>query len=137
MALEPYAFVRISIALLIDSWSLHHILRARAAEAAQPLLAGEAAMAPSTSAATPKRGDIVVSRAHDGLHGYELSIFGGAPQVACATREDAVANADRFARTHDVDVWQTQDGRTFTRIFEARRATPSRQDCEMPPCRLK
>ena len=94
-------------------------------------------MVRSTSAATPKRGDIVVGRAHDGLQRYELSIFGEPPQVACATLEDAVANADRFARTHDVDAWQTEDGRTFTRIFDARRTTPSGQDCEMPTCRIK
>ena len=88
-----------------------------------PVLAGEAAMVPSTSSDTPKRGDIVVSRAHEGSHRYELRMFGEAPQVACATREEAAAQADRFARTHHVDVWQTEDGRTFTRIFEARLAS--------------
>lgn len=79
-------------------------------------------MVPSASAPTPKPGDIVVSRANDGSHRYALSTFGEAPQVACATREEAAAQADRFARTHHVDVWQTEDSRTFTRIFEARPA---------------
>jgi len=40
----------------------------------------------------------------------------------CATREEAAAQAYRFARMHHVDVWQTEDSRTFTRIFEARLA---------------
>ena len=80
-------------------------------------------MAPSPGAGTPKPGDIVLSRAHDGSHRYELKALDEAPQLACATREDAAAQADRFARTHHVDVWQTDDGRTFTRIFEARLAS--------------
>jgi hypothetical protein len=77
----------------------------------------------SASAPIPKSGDIVVSRANDGSHRYALSRFGEAPQMMCATREEAAAQADRFARTHHVNVWQTQDGRTFTRIFEARLAS--------------
>jgi hypothetical protein len=63
-----------------------------------------------------------VSRASDGSHRYELSTFGEAPQVLCRSREEAAAQADRFARTRHVDVWRTEDGRTFTRIFEARLA---------------
>ena len=80
-------------------------------------------MVSSTSAAVPKRGDIVVSRTNDGSRLYTLSTFGEAAQVACATREEAAAQADRFARTHRVDVWQTEDGRTFKRILEARLAS--------------
>jgi hypothetical protein len=78
----------------------------------------------SSPAATPKPGDIVVSRANDGSHRYVLSTFGEAPQVLCTTREEAASQADRFARMHRVDVWQTEDGRAFTRIFEARLGIP-------------
>ena len=85
-----------------------------------PVLAREAVM--STSPATPERGDIVVGRVNDGSRLYALSTFGEAPQVVCATRGEAAAQADRFARTHHVDVWLTDDGRTFTRVFEARLA---------------
>jgi hypothetical protein len=80
-------------------------------------------MVPSASAPTPKRGDIVVSRANDRSRRYALSTFGKPPQMMCATREEAATQADRFARTHHVDVWQTEDGRRFTRIFEARLAS--------------
>jgi hypothetical protein len=90
------------------------------------MLAGQAAMTLSASAATPKRGDIIVSRANDGSGLHTLSTFGEAPQIACATREEAAAQADRFARTHYVEVWQTEDGLTFTRIFEARRHAASK-----------
>jgi hypothetical protein len=77
----------------------------------------------SPPATTLKPGDIVVSRTNDGSPRYTLSTFGDAPQVLCATREEAAAQADRFARTHHVDVWQTEDGAAFTRIFEARLAS--------------
>jgi hypothetical protein len=80
-------------------------------------------MVPSASAPTPKRGDIVVSRANDGSRRYALNRFGESPQVICATREEAAVQADRFARTQHVDVWQTEDGRTFARVFEARLAS--------------
>jgi hypothetical protein len=80
-------------------------------------------MVPSASAAIPKLGDILVSCANDRSRQYTLGRFGEAPQVMCATRAEAAAHADRFARMHRVDVWQTEDGRTFTRIFEARPAS--------------
>ena len=77
-------------------------------------------MLPSASAATPKRGDVVVKRASDGSPRFILTTLGAVPQVACATQQEAVAQADRFARMHHVDVWHTDDGRTLTRILEAR-----------------
>jgi hypothetical protein len=87
------------------------------------LLAGDAGIVISASAPTPKRGDVVVSRANDGSTRYALNRFGESPQVMCATREEAAVQAERFARTQHLDVWQTEDGRTFTRIFEARLAS--------------
>jgi len=77
--------------------------------------------------ATPKPGDIVVSRTNDGSHRYLVGRSGEPPQIMCVTREEATAQADRFARTHHVAVWQTEDSRTFTRIFETRPAS-SRED---------
>jgi hypothetical protein len=79
-------------------------------------------MVPSLPATIAQPGDVVVSRATDDSHRYVLSTFGQAPQVLCTTREEAAGQANRFARTRHVDVWQTEDGRTFTRIFEARLA---------------
>ena len=87
------------------------------------MLAAETAMVPSSPAATPKPGDVIVRRVSDGSRRYTVSTSGGAPQVMCATREEASAQADRFARTHHVDVWHTEDDHTFTRIFEARLAS--------------
>jgi hypothetical protein len=54
---------------------------------------------------------------------YSLSTSGGAAQIACITLQEAIAGADRFARSQHVDVWQTDDGRVFTRIIEWRQAS--------------
>lgn len=86
---------------------------------APPALAAEAAMVSSASAPTPRLGDVVVSCANKS-HRYALTTFGEAPQLICTTREEATAEADRFARAHHVDVWETADGRAFTKLFEAR-----------------
>jgi hypothetical protein len=77
-------------------------------------------MVPLPPAAIPKRGDMVVTPTNDGSHRYALGTFGEAPQLVCPTQQEAMAQADRFARTHHLDVWQTDDGRTFTRISKAR-----------------
>jgi hypothetical protein len=87
------------------------------------MLSAEAVMVRSSPATIPHPGDVVVSRASDGSHRYVLSTFSEVPQVACATRDEAVAQAERFARTHRVNVWPTEDDRTFTRIIEARLAS--------------
>lgn len=80
-------------------------------------------MVHSPPGATPTPGDIVLSRANDGSIRYLLSKFGGAPQIMCAAYEDAVAEAYRFARAQNLDVWQTDDNRTFRRILECRMAS--------------
>ncbi len=80
-------------------------------------------MVPSAPAANPRPGDVVVRRANDGSRLYTLSTYGGVPQLTWTTREEAAAQAARLARTHHVDAWQTEDGRTYTRIVEAGLAT--------------
>lgn len=72
---------------------------------------------------TPKAADVILKRTNDASRRCTLSTSGEAPQIVCATADEAIAQADRFARTHHVDVWQTDDGRTFTRILEARLAS--------------
>ena len=69
---------------------------------------------------TPKSGDVILGRTHDASRRYTLSTSGEAPQIACPTFEEAIARADRFARSQHVDVWKTDDDRTFTRIIECR-----------------
>ena len=71
----------------------------------------------------PKAGDVILRRSDRASRRHTLSTSGKAPQIACATYDEAVNRADRFARTHHVDVWQTDDGRTFTRILDARLAS--------------
>ena len=78
-------------------------------------------MISSAPAPTPRLGDIVVSCATSSDK-YALTTFGKAPQLICTTREEATAEADRFARAYHVDVWETEDGRAFTKICDARLA---------------
>lgn len=68
----------------------------------------------------PAVGDIILSRTNDDSRRYTLTSSGEAPQIACTTYEEAIARAERFARSHGVDVWQTDDGHAFTRIVECR-----------------
>jgi hypothetical protein len=68
----------------------------------------------------PASDDVVLSRATDGSLRYMLSSSGGTPQIICATYEDAIARADRFARAQHLDVWRTDNNRTFRRILECR-----------------
>jgi hypothetical protein len=72
----------------------------------------------------PKPGDVILRRARDGSHRYTLSTSGSAPQVLCHADDEAIRNAERFAQSHHVDVWQTADDRSFTRIFACRSAIP-------------
>ena len=71
----------------------------------------------------PKAGDVILRRSDRASRRCTLSTSGEAPQIMCATYDEAIAQADRFARTDHVDVWQTEDGRTFTRILDARLAS--------------
>jgi hypothetical protein len=68
----------------------------------------------------PKVGDVVLTRTNDAAHSYTISMTGEAPQIACTTFEEAIARADAFAHLHHLDVWYTDDGRTFTRVVEGR-----------------
>jgi hypothetical protein len=68
----------------------------------------------------PAVGDIILSRTNDASRRYTLSSSGEAPQITCSTYEEAIARAERFARSHTVDVWQTDDGHAFTRLVECR-----------------
>lgn len=65
-------------------------------------------------------GDIILTRTNDAPWRYTLTSSGEAPQITCTTYEEAIARAERFARSHGVDVWQTDDGHAFTRIIESR-----------------
>ena len=71
----------------------------------------------------PTSGDIILRRTNDPSRPYTLSTSEEAPQVAWATYQEAIAQADRFARSQHVDVWQTDDDRAFTRIIECRAVT--------------
>jgi hypothetical protein len=74
----------------------------------------------SLSGHGPKVGDVVLRRANDAPLLYTICTTGEAPQIACATFEEAIARADAFAQVHNVDVWHTDDGHEFTRIVEGR-----------------
>ena len=74
----------------------------------------------SSPGPTPQAGDIILSRTHDVSRCYTLSTSEGAPQMACKTYEEAIAQADRFAQSQRVDVWKTDNDRAFTRIIECR-----------------
>jgi hypothetical protein len=77
-------------------------------------------MADSSRGDIPRSGDVILRRTNNGSRRFTLSLSGGAPQIACATYKEAVARAERFSHSEHVDVWQTDDGHAFTRIFEHR-----------------
>lgn len=74
----------------------------------------------SSPGPTPQSRDVILRRAHDASRRYTLSTSGEAPQIAYKTYEEAIAQADRFAQSQHVDVWQTDDDRAFTRVIEYR-----------------
>ncbi|RPI56699.1 MAG: hypothetical protein EHM55_04475 [Acidobacteria bacterium] len=69
---------------------------------------------------SPKIGDVILRRTNDASYRYTLTTTGEAPQIACATFEEAIARADAFAQSHNVEVWHTDDGHVFTRLVERR-----------------
>jgi hypothetical protein len=69
---------------------------------------------------TLKSGDVILRPTNDASDRFTLSTSGEAPQIACATYEEAIARAERFAQSQHVDVWRTDDDRTFTRIIDCR-----------------
>lgn len=68
----------------------------------------------------PRSGDVILRRTNDASRGYTLCTSEAAPQIVCATYEEAIARADRFARSEHVDIWQTDDDRVFERVIEYR-----------------
>jgi hypothetical protein len=71
----------------------------------------------------PKPGDLILRRATDGSRRYTVSPLGDAPQIVCDTYQEAAVQSNRFARTHHLNVWQTDDDHTFRRIGERRLAS--------------
>jgi len=63
----------------------------------------------------PKAGDVILWQSDRASRRYTLSTSAETPQITRATYDEAIAQADRFARTHHVDVWQTDDGRARLR----------------------
>ena len=85
-----------------------------------PPFADEATMVHASPGHAPKSGDVILRRTNGKSRRYTLSRSGEAPQITCTTFEEAIARADRFAQSQHVDVWQTDDGRAFTRLIECR-----------------
>ena len=77
-------------------------------------------MVHSSVASRPTTGDIVLKAVADGSRQYAVGATDHAPQILCATYEEALAKAGRFARAQGLDVWLTNDGHTFLRILECR-----------------
>ena len=68
----------------------------------------------------PKPGDIVLERVSGRSLRYTLTTSGHVPQIMCPTYDAAMSEAGRCARAHHLDVWETDDHRTFSRIVECR-----------------
>ena len=77
-------------------------------------------MAHSLAQNGPRAGDIILKRTNDVPSRYTLSTSGEPAQILCATRDEAIARAERFAQSHHVDVWRTDDDCSVTRIIECR-----------------
>lgn len=77
-------------------------------------------MAYSLAQNGPRADDVILNRTKDVSSRYTLSTSGERAQILCATRDEAIARAERFAQSHHVDVWQTDDDSSFTRIVECR-----------------
>jgi hypothetical protein len=61
----------------------------------------------------PARGDVLVVNTGTGAEPYELSVVPGPVQARYDEYELAVERARRFARFAYVDLWYTEDRRTF------------------------
>jgi hypothetical protein len=74
--------------------------------------------------AGPQQGDIIVSRREEpGVHRlfrYDVGVVGGPLQYTVETYELALNRADSFARSAEVSVWYTEDGRRFRPITSRR-----------------
>jgi hypothetical protein len=63
----------------------------------------------------PADGDVVITADDHIPHRYSISQTAGMPQVTWASRDQALAFAERFARYHAVDVWVIERFKT-TRV---------------------
>ena len=70
----------------------------------------------SEDAARPRSGDVVL-RKEDHAEGprYTLRQLPAAPQLACSSRDRALACGTVFARAHGVDMWE-EEQQTFARL---------------------
>jgi hypothetical protein len=68
----------------------------------------------------PQSGDVVIVRRAASAAAYVLRVFRGAFQVSFSTFDEALARAESFARHDRVDVWYTEDERSF-RLVTGRR----------------
>ena len=78
--------------------------------------------------AAPVAGDIIVHKRHASGDLYALGVFKRAPQLTCQAHEEAVKRATEFAVKDGVDVWYTEDGKTYRTLARHRR----RQHGEKP-----
>jgi len=69
----------------------------------------------------PARGDVLVVNTGTGQEPYELSVVPGPVQARYDEHELAVERARRFARFAYVDLWYTEDRRTFVLLELCRR----------------
>ena len=79
----------------------------------------------SPPAATQKPGDIVVELRERRVARYTLTGVEKRPRSYVRRTREAAARAERFARTHHVDVWKAKMAARFMRIFKGRLASPS------------
>ena len=73
----------------------------------------------------PAQGDVLVVNTGAGTKPYELSVVPGSVQARYDEYELAVERARRFARFAYVDLWYTEDRRTFV-LLELFRQAPTR-----------
>lgn len=81
------------------------------------------AMVLSPEPLVPRPGDIILRKAADAScrsQQYTLSTSDEPPQIACATYEEALGHARRFAQSQHLDVWETDDTDTFQHVIEYR-----------------
>lgn len=79
-------------------------------------------MSLSSSDDTPRNEDVIIKRTNDGSSRYTLGTLREPAQFSCATYNDAVARASRYAAAFRVRAWQTDDDRRFTRIMKTQPA---------------
>ena len=78
-------------------------------------------------ALSPRTGDVIVHRRAVPRSPFatlfDIGVLDHPPQCSERTYENALNQADRFAREAEVDVWYTEDGATFRAITRRRLTT--------------